>query len=43
MTKDKPLKVKYRLWFQDGEPSVELCEALSKSFIAAPTVTVATP
>ena len=41
LTKEKPLKVKYRLWFQEGEPTVEQCEALSKAFVANPTVKVA--
>ena len=38
LTKDKPLKVKYRLFFQEGEPTVDQCEALSKAFTSAPTV-----
>jgi hypothetical protein len=33
LTKDKPLKVKYRLWVQDGEVTAEQCEALSKAFV----------
>ena len=37
LTKEKPLKVKYRLWFQEGEPTVEQCEALSKAFTNPPT------
>jgi Family of unknown function (DUF6807) len=28
----KPLVVHYRLWIQEGEMTVEQCEALSKSF-----------
>jgi Methane oxygenase PmoA len=40
LTKDKPLKVHYRLWFQEGEPTVEQCEALSKAFTSAPAVAV---
>jgi hypothetical protein len=32
LTKDKPLKVKYRLWVQEGEVTPEQCEALSKAF-----------
>jgi hypothetical protein len=35
LTKDKPLKVKYRLWVQDGEVTAEQCEALSKEFVGA--------
>jgi hypothetical protein len=33
VTKDQPLEVKYRLWVQPGEMTVEQCEALSKAFI----------
>lgn len=40
LTKEKPLKVQYRLWFQEGEPSVEQCEALSKAFVNPPTAKV---
>jgi hypothetical protein len=29
---DKPLFVRYRLWIQDGELTVEQCEALSRAF-----------
>ena len=32
LTKDKPLKIDYRLWVQPGEVTAEECEALSKSF-----------
>ncbi len=32
LTKDKPLEVRYRLWVQEGEMTVEQCEALSKGF-----------
>jgi hypothetical protein len=32
LTKEKPLKVHYRLWFQEGEPTVEQCTAMSKAF-----------
>lgn len=32
LTKDKPRKVKYRLWVQEGEVTAEQCEALSKAF-----------
>jgi hypothetical protein len=35
LTKDKPLKVKYRLWVQEGEVSAEQCEAMSKEFVGA--------
>jgi methane monooxygenase PmoA-like len=33
LTKDKPLKVKYRLWVQEGEVTPEQCESLSKAFV----------
>ena len=36
LTPDKPLKVQYRLWFQEGEPTVEQCAALSRAFVEAP-------
>jgi hypothetical protein len=32
-TKEKPLKVKYRIWVQPGEMTVEQCEALHKDFV----------
>ena len=31
VTKEKPLEVKYRLWVQDGEMTVEQCKALHES------------
>lgn len=34
VTKEKPLEVKYRLWVQPGEMTVEQCEELSKEFTA---------
>jgi hypothetical protein len=43
LTKDKPLKVQYRLWFQNGEATVPECEALSKAFTTVPTVKIANP
>lgn len=36
LTPQKPLKVRYRLWFQDGEPTIEQCETLSKAFVNTP-------
>lgn len=42
MTKDKPLQVRYRLWLQRGEMSVEECEALSEAFSQPPEVQVST-
>jgi hypothetical protein len=40
LTKDKPLKVKYRLWVQEGEVTAEQCDALSKAFVEPPVATV---
>jgi hypothetical protein len=40
LTKDKPLKIRYRLWFQPGEMTVEQCEALSRAFVTPPAVKV---
>ena len=37
LTKDKPLKVKYRLWVQEGEVTAEQCEAASKAFVKSAT------
>lgn len=42
LTPDKPLKVRYRLWFQEGEPTVEQCEALSRTFVNPPSATLPT-
>jgi len=36
VTKEKPLEVKYRLWIQEGEMTVEGCEALVKEFVSVP-------
>src|SRR5262249_29405698 len=33
LTPAKPLFVRYRLWIQDGEMTVEQCEALSRAFV----------
>jgi hypothetical protein len=35
LAKDKPLKVKYRLWVQEGEATTELCDRISKEFVQA--------
>ena len=40
LTKEKPLKVQYRLWVQEGEMTVEQCEAMSKAFVEPPKVTL---
>jgi hypothetical protein len=34
-TKEKPLKVKYRLWVQEGEMTVDECEALHQAFVGS--------
>ena len=34
LIKDKPLKVKYRLWVQEGEVTPGQCDTLSKAFVA---------
>ncbi len=36
LTPDKPLKVQYRLWFQEGEPTIDQCEALRRAFVDPP-------
>jgi hypothetical protein len=33
VTPEKPLDVKYRLWIQDGEMTVDECQALSEEFV----------
>lgn len=40
LTPDKPLRVRYRLWFQEGEPTVEQCASLSRAFTDPPKVEV---
>jgi hypothetical protein len=37
LTPDRPLKVQYRLWFQEGELTSEQCAALSRAFVDRPT------
>jgi hypothetical protein len=39
VTKERPLLVNYRVWLQEGEMTVEECEALYKAFTAPPKVT----
>jgi hypothetical protein len=34
VTREKPLDVKYRVWVQEGEMTVEQCAALQKEFVA---------
>jgi len=40
LTKDKPLRVQYRIWIQEGEMTVDQCEALSRAFTEPVTVLV---
>jgi hypothetical protein len=36
LTPDKPLKLKYRVWVQEGEMTVEQCEQLAAAFVHPP-------
>ena len=36
VTPEKPLKVKYRVWVQEGEMTVEQCEAIAAAFVSPP-------
>ena len=36
VTPEKPLKVKYRVWIQAGEMTVEQCEAMAAAFVNPP-------
>lgn len=38
LTPQKPLKVKYRVWVQPGEMTVEQCNAMATAFVSPPTV-----
>lgn len=38
LTPQTPLKVRYRLWLQDGKMTVAQCEDLSRGFTSPPTV-----
>lgn len=40
VTPEKPLTVRYRVWVQAGEMTVEQCAALAKNFVEPPTATV---
>lgn len=40
MTEDQPLQVRYRLWLQPGEMTVDECEELNREFVSPPTVKV---
>ena len=41
LTPDKPLKLKYRVWVQEGEMTVAQCNAMAEAF-THPPVTKAT-
>jgi hypothetical protein len=36
LTPDKPLKLKYRVWVQEGEMTVDECKALAEAFVHPP-------
>lgn len=36
LTPDKPLKLKYRVWVQEGEMTVEQCSTLAEAFVTPP-------
>ena len=40
LTKDKPLKLNYRIWLQEGEMSVEDVDKISNAFVSPPKVTI---
>ncbi|MFO0851629.1 MAG: DUF6807 family protein [Gemmataceae bacterium] len=40
LTPSNPLKLKYRVWVQTGEMTVEQCEAIAKGFVSPPKVTL---
>jgi hypothetical protein len=40
LTPDHPLNLRYRVWVQPGEMTVEQCAAIARTFVAPPTVTV---
>jgi hypothetical protein len=37
LTPKKPLKVKYRVWVQEGEMTVDDCNAIAAAFVSPPT------
>jgi hypothetical protein len=39
LTPKSPLNVRYRVWIQPGEMTVEECEAMSRAFVTPPEVT----
>lgn len=40
LTKDKPLRVQYRIWIQEGEMTVDQCEAMCRAFTEPVSVVV---
>jgi hypothetical protein len=38
LTPEKPLRVKYRIWAQEGEMTVEQCAAIAAGFVSPPEV-----
>lgn len=40
VTPQKPLTVRYRVWVQSGEMTVEQCEAMAQAFVTPPTATL---
>jgi hypothetical protein len=40
LTPEKPLRVKYRVWVQEGEMTVEQCAAMREAFVHPPEVRV---
>jgi hypothetical protein len=40
LTPEKPLKVRYRVWVQEGEMTVEQCSAMQEAFVHPPEVKV---
>ncbi len=40
LTPTKPLKLKYRLWVQEGEMTVDECQAIAAAFVNPPTTKV---
>ncbi|MBY0460652.1 MAG: PmoA family protein, partial [Gemmataceae bacterium] len=40
LTPKTPLKIKYRVWVQEGEMTVEQCHALAAAFVSPPAVKV---
>ena len=41
LTPDKPLKLQYRVWAQEGEMTVEQCNALAEAFVTPPATKAA--